>query len=721
MFRDTQTSPRSAVPRSAIATGVAAVGTVLVWLHGRHSATLDMHGAPQPPAPGGPAPELPAGWVEFYDQRTSRAYYHNPALALTQWDRPVQREQVLLQRAVGGPPRAPEKVAETAAGGSATEGHSEWLKRLSAGLSATLYSGDSCSGESITYNLSRREPRCRSCLDTCQSNWESGKPMHGPGGPLVRSFQVHGSLGGLRTHHSCVGLFEYPGVEESIHTAKETRERDGCASVHGQAHFRLVLDTEAVPADHVKALRAAAEALDPPPPPPSKELAVVNVDGPEAPASRYQARDWFQPVLRKKDVLQNWTTRFVTPETKARERLVPCGNAEADAANAEGVAWVRAHLTYDTVPREVNDPAEAEPLFSKAAGLAPNCPTPRLNLAIVMLLRLRGANLGEGKAHAEEAAKLASGALRAKARLWVAIYDELRSATDQEGSSALGAEATRNYHAAFEGDDTLPLRFFGRPHKSWGTRGVPALPRLFMDSNTAHNRVASAAQERAMCKLLLYHEFAEYYGGHGSVQRSEAEGFLDRWSIHLPRLIPPYPLAALREAYRLLVAGKHLSWQGTTTPRLPENRWTQHNGPLARFSQAAILPRIESVAQRALMPTYAFMGSYIRGGGIIPHLDREVCEYTLTVTIDAHPYSGICPFGAAAEPNIIRETGYTDEPFVKNELPPEDKRVIIDSYVGDGGLVRGRGVVHWRPQNWEHNCTQFFLHFVLRTFQGSLN
>eukprot|EP01065_Artemidia_motanka_P053136 TRINITY_DN9782_c4_g1_i2.p1 TRINITY_DN9782_c4_g1~~TRINITY_DN9782_c4_g1_i2.p1 ORF type:complete len:672 (+),score=137.07 TRINITY_DN9782_c4_g1_i2:80-2095(+) len=650
----------------------------LSWLHGWFSAPSRSNVVRV--ATSG----LPSGWEEYRDH-TGTTFYR------------------LTERAGARLKDLPAPSTATADVRSSIT----WLNRISEGLSVTVFRRASCTGEAFKFNLSHREPRCRSCLDTCQNKFPSGSPLHTSGGPDVRSFKVTGILGGVRYHHMCLGLFEYPEEDQKIHSMRLYTESDGCVDI-GQsgAHFRLVMDRDQLPEEGVVAVRRAAETVDPPPPPPAKELAEVKTDGPDAPASRYQSRDWFKPVLRNRDVFQNWTQRFQTPETVSGERAKPCGVSEADDAIAEGIALVRAHLTFDTHPRPVDNPEEAEPLFRRAVQLAPDCVTPLLNLAILMVVR--------GDADAEAQQMIAEAVSRepgnAKALLWRAIYSELRSPQ----------ESGQLYKEAFAADNTLPMRYFGRPHGSWGTRSVPELPQLFSDPGTA-SASANEIQAKAMRKLLLFHEFAEYYGGHGSIMREEAAGFLDRWSIQLRRLIPPYPLAALREAYRELVRKKLLGWQGTTTPRWPENRWTQHNGPLARFSQAAILPRIESVSQRRLMPTYAFMGSYLRGGGIIPHLDREVCEYTLTVTIDAHPYSEVCPFGVAAEPNIIHETGYTDEPFTKNDLPPANKQLIIDSYVGDGALVRGRGVVHWRPQNTASNCTQFFLHFVRDNFQGDLN
>eukprot|EP00756_Hemistasia_phaeocysticola_P056820 Hpha_TRINITY_DN33464_c0_g1::TRINITY_DN33464_c0_g1_i1::g.762::m.762 len=678
---------------------VLVVGMPIVWIHGWYSA--------EPPSVRqrrGAASQLPPGWIEMEDPRDpSNMVFVHLGRGLSRRSRPSGVDEESENTAVQRSPPGQEVRAEVSG-----DGQSEWLKGLSNGLSVTLYSGQNCGGREREWNMSHREARCQHCLDTCERKFSDGSSMHGGSGGLVASMRVKGTFGQVKAHASCVGVFEYPDADESIDKERGVREEHGCVAISGKSHFRIILDPELLAQREL--IRKAAEAVDPPPPPPSKELAVGFVEqemGPDSPVSRYQARDWLKP-LKRGEVLQNYTPRFRTQEFETAEREIPCANVEADAANQRGVFLVRAHINYDYPPNKVDDPAEAVPHFEEALSIDDGCPSALLNLAILKFAISPKTDLSSGEQLLQKALVRASGQLRAKVKMWQAIYQERQ-----------GGQSAPLYHEAFDLDPRFPLRYFGRPHKSWGRRSVPSEPKLFYDPDGRSRAVEIQAE--GMKKLLLYFEFAEYYGGYGSVHKSDVEGFLDRWSIHLRRLVPPYPIAVMREAYRELVKQKLLSWQGAFTKRLPENRWTQHNGPLARFTQAAIVPRMEALTHRKIIPTYAFMGAYIRGGGIIPHLDREVCEYTLTLTIDASPETAICPFGVAAEPNIIKQTGYSDEPFVKNNLPPEDKQLIVDSYVGDGALCRGRGVVHWRPPNPHANCTQFFLHYVISDFEGHLN
>eukprot|EP01062_Namystynia_karyoxenos_P070292 TRINITY_DN65686_c0_g1_i1.p1 TRINITY_DN65686_c0_g1~~TRINITY_DN65686_c0_g1_i1.p1 ORF type:complete len:721 (+),score=123.45 TRINITY_DN65686_c0_g1_i1:99-2165(+) len=600
-------------------------------------------------------------------------------------------------------------------------------------MTVTLYSKPMCGGASITFGPSHHQAKCKSCLDACGSKFDSGLDMHQvQGGSMVKSLRVSGP-GVLRLHENCLGTFDYTGaVLQGGYSRK-----DGCVNLHEAfGHFRIEIDETVLPGGSLDSLRRSVSALDAQMGGKTEAKAVSVATGggggaeaatsglgafgtDDGPASRYQGRDWLEP-LRKGSVHQKWKQRFKTKVFLSGERLASCGNAEADAANAKGVELVRAHVEMWNIPEEVRDPSVAEPHFKRAIELAPDCVTPRINMAVVLLDRLEPAELPQGRAYLMPQGKCLD---HPKALLICGAYYELEAYDNSDNHRrADWASATGNYIAAFEKDNELPLQYFGRPHKSWGTRSVPPEPRMFYDPNdaTQGNFKAHELQRRCVRRLLMYGEFASHFGGYGSVTKAEADNFLDIWSIHLRRLVPPYPIMVLQQAYRPMVRNKWLRWSYAPHPEWPEARWTHHNGPAARFLQAAILPRIESLTNTLLHPTYTYFGSYVSGAAILPHIDREQCEYTLSITIDAHPLTAVCPFGVSSEPNRIKKTGYTDDPFNKNLVPPKGKRIMIDSYISDGALIRGRGVIHWRPKS-EHNCTQFFFHFVRREFTGDLN
>eukprot|EP00756_Hemistasia_phaeocysticola_P012575 Hpha_TRINITY_DN15210_c1_g2::TRINITY_DN15210_c1_g2_i2::g.64606::m.64606 len=632
--------------------------------------------------------------------------------------RDLKQQNAELQRLRG-------KVAEDGEDtekGAVPSQSGDWMK----GVQAVLYSGEECDGDSFLLNMSRQQGPFMGCVDTCDETFSNGVRMHKDGvGPVVHSVKVRG-VGFLRWLPSCAATYHYPESKADLAKARRVRESNGCVKVRDQSHFRLTIDGRALPGGSLEALRAAVKSLDPPKP--SEQALEVEVGtDPDSFASRFHKRDWL-PQIKRGDLLKNYTERFRTLEFESGERTQTCGDTEADELNAKGVALVRAHITYASYPRKVEKVEEAESFFEKAIEKAPGCVAPLLNLGIVLASRLPETNLEPGWKWVKEAVLAEPD--NAKAQLWMGIYAEADGWGRVEGGRPGGSEslgqATQSYFQAFKIDSTLPLRYFGRPHKSWGTRTVPHEPRLMYDPNdvTERNYAAHELQRGGMRRLLLYKEFSEYYGAHGVVTREEAEGFIDRWSCKLPRLLPPYPLNVIRDVYGKMVTARYLRWQGADTKHWPENRFTHHNGPMARFTQAQILPRLSKIADRDLIPTYAYMGSYQGGGGIMPHLDREQCEWTLSLTLNTpespHGASTVCPIGFATEPNRVGKYGNTDDPFPKNELPPEKNRVIFNSYPGDGAVIRGRAVVHWRPPS-PGNCTQFFFHYVTSSFPDDLN
>eukprot|EP00662_Eupelagonemidae_sp_cell21_P005982 gene5982-17466_t len=210
--------------------------------------------------------------------------------------------------------------------------------------------------------------------------------------------------------------------------------------------------------------------------------------------------------------------------------------------------------------------------------------------------------------------------------MYCAVYAELQANEDVKlrGSSQGWGAVDRLYFAAFDADETFPLHFFGRPHRSWGTRSVPkspprppglCAPRLFDDPNvdfTGGNQKAYDLQRQSVRRMLLYREFASHFAGYGAVTKEEAVGLTnDRWSIHLRRLVPPYIIQQIRDAYGAMVRGKMLRYEKSGSS-------PDHNGPIPRLLTASILPRIESVTSRSLHPTYTYFGSYETGGGMAP-------------------------------------------------------------------------------------------------------
>ncbi len=171
------------------------------------------------------------------------------------------------------------------------------------------------------------------------------------------------------------------------------------------------------------------------------------------------------------------------------------------------------------------------------------------------------------------------------------------------------------------------------------------------------------------------------------------EGF-----VVIPHLIPPFHLGALRLYYRRKVrAGSFVFGDGQVA-----RRYAGHNEPLAAFVQAQLAGVMAEVAAMAIKPSYAYFVAYQDGASLARHTDREQCEYSVTLLVDATPE----PIEQVPWPIKLRK--------LRREFG-------IWQYLGESLLYRGRALEHSRdPLPGGHTSTSLLLHYVDQDFAGSL-
>ncbi len=112
---------------------------------------------------------------------------------------------------------------------------------------------------------------------------------------------------------------------------------------------------------------------------------------------------------------------------------------------------------------------------------------------------------------------------------------------------------------------------------------------------------------------------------------------------------------------------------------------------------------VSDVARTRVKPSYVYLAAYQGGAELDRHTDREQCEYSITLCIDATP-----------------------EPEVQSPWPilldTRDGALRIWQYLGDGLLYRGRHLPHYR-ERLPDGCssTSLLLHYVDHDFAGSLD
>jgi hypothetical protein len=167
----------------------------------------------------------------------------------------------------------------------------------------------------------------------------------------------------------------------------------------------------------------------------------------------------------------------------------------------------------------------------------------------------------------------------------------------------------------------------------------------------------------------------------------------------LSGLIHPFHVAALRRYYRCLIRKGKIRL-GDEQSSL---RYVAHNEPVARFFHQQIALALSAVAGQPLKPSYVYMASYLSGAELKKHVDREQCEFSITVCLDFSP-----------EPELA-----TPWPIC---LDSANGKVVVYQGLGDGLAYRGTRLPHYREKLGPgQTSTSIFFHYVSADFQGRLD
>jgi hypothetical protein len=182
------------------------------------------------------------------------------------------------------------------------------------------------------------------------------------------------------------------------------------------------------------------------------------------------------------------------------------------------------------------------------------------------------------------------------------------------------------------------------------------------------------------------------------VVRKGAQQFRERGYVALGSLIHPFNLAALRRYYRHAIRCGAMPLGDVQSPR----RYAAHNDGVARFFHHQITNAVSAVVGEAIKPSYVYLASYLSGADLKKHIDRQQCEFSVTLCLDFSP-----------EPELA-----TSWPI---RLDTAEGAVAVDQALGDGLVYRGTKVPHYRDVLAEgHTSTSIFFHYVAADFSGPL-
>jgi hypothetical protein len=173
----------------------------------------------------------------------------------------------------------------------------------------------------------------------------------------------------------------------------------------------------------------------------------------------------------------------------------------------------------------------------------------------------------------------------------------------------------------------------------------------------------------------------------------------ERGYVRVEHLIPAFHLGAMRRYYRHHTRRGSFQMGDGQVAR----RYVSHNDGVARFFQYQLTNAVNDIARASVRPTYSYLVAYESGAELECHTDREQCEYSITMCIDATP-----------EPQ--------DQSPWPICLQVQDGVLAVWQHLGESLLYRGRYLPHYRPQ-LPDGCTSTSLlfHYVDSDFTGSLS
>ncbi len=157
---------------------------------------------------------------------------------------------------------------------------------------------------------------------------------------------------------------------------------------------------------------------------------------------------------------------------------------------------------------------------------------------------------------------------------------------------------------------------------------------------------------------------------------------------HVPAVLPDEEVALLQTAGIVSTAEQ---------AKRNRERWRE-----AIFRSAELFHQRDIVGE-PVIPSYVYAASYLSGAVLKKHIDREQCEFSVTVCLDFSP-----------EPR-----GETSWPI---RLDTVHGTVTVYQELGDGLVYRGPRVPHYRdilPNG--QTSTSIFFHYVPACFTGSLD
>jgi hypothetical protein len=151
--------------------------------------------------------------------------------------------------------------------------------------------------------------------------------------------------------------------------------------------------------------------------------------------------------------------------------------------------------------------------------------------------------------------------------------------------------------------------------------------------------------------------------------------------------IPPFFAQYLRNYFDLLRKNDQIPNKGDEQV---EKSLGIYGDPAFDMLMLMSLPMVEQIVGKKLLPTYTYARIYFNGACLLPHVDREECEHSVSLSLGGD-YEALWPLW-----------------FKGEDAPPEYAAMAEGSAV----VYKGNKVHHWRDEFEGTTQFQVFMHYV---------
>jgi hypothetical protein len=211
------------------------------------------------------------------------------------------------------------------------------------------------------------------------------------------------------------------------------------------------------------------------------------------------------------------------------------------------------------------------------------------------------------------------------------------------------------------------------------------------------DQIGSEITSKLVTAKILINPKNDLPGPRPELLRASEHFASDKYAI-VKEVVPPAQLRALQSYYRRYVEQGFMQFGDTQVPR----RFAQHGEHVAGMFHFNFTPLMSRIAGVDVTPTYSYSAVYAEGAELVPHVDREACEFSFSFQIDFLP-----DLRGAESPWAL----YLSDKAPDDVDPLSDRAVHLAN--GSCLAYKGREIVHYRtPLPAGRRSTSLFFHYV---------